>query len=80
MALRGLTLGEFKHEDWQALIVKEARVGLVNGALVGATAALAMFVYASLQHQARAASLAIVMLLAMIISTLLSSVWAPPCL
>ena len=74
VALRGLTLGEFKHEDWQALIVKEARVGLVNGALVGATAALAMFVYASLQHQARAASLAIVMLLAMIISTLLSSV------
>src|SRR6476469_7165626 len=43
VALRGLTLGEFQHEDWKALIVKEARVGLVNGALVGATAALAMF-------------------------------------
>lgn len=74
VALRGLTLGEFVKEDWRSLINKEALVGIGNGALVGITAALGMYLYATLHGHARATGLALVMLLAMIISTMVSGV------
>jgi magnesium transporter len=74
VALRGLTLGDFRHENWQTLMNKEALVGVANGALVGLTAALAMYVYATLHDHAGAGLLALVMFLAMIVSTLVSSV------
>jgi magnesium transporter len=74
VALRGLTLGEFKPEHWGAMINKEAFVGVANGALVGLTAAVGIYAYASFHGHAGAGRLALVMLLAMIVSTLVSSV------
>jgi len=74
VALRGLTLGEFSHEQWHALLNKEALVGIANGALVGLTSALGMYAYASFHGHAGAGWLALIMLLAMIVSTMVSSV------
>jgi len=74
VALRGLTLGEFSHEQWHALLNKEALVGIANGALVGLTSALGMYAYASFHGHAGAGWLALILLLAMIVSTMVSSV------
>ena len=49
VALRGMTLGELKSGREKALVIKEALLGLMNGALVGLTAGLGMFVYAWMQ-------------------------------
>ncbi|HZP59292.1 MAG TPA: magnesium transporter [Opitutaceae bacterium] len=46
VALRGLTLGELKPGREKALVLKEAFVGLCNGALTGLTAGAGMFGYA----------------------------------
>lgn len=74
VSLRALTLGEFKPEHWRALINKEAFVGVANGALVGVIAALGIYAYAAFHGHAGAGRLALVMLLAMIVSTLVSGV------
>jgi magnesium transporter len=74
VALRGLTLGELGVDRWTALINKEAMVGTANGALVGLTAALGMYAYATFHGHAEAVRLSVVMLLAMIVSTTVSSV------
>lgn len=74
VALRGLTLGELKIDRWTELINKEAMVGTANGALVGLTAALGMYAYATFHGHADALKLSVVMLLAMIVSTTVSSV------
>lgn len=74
VALRGLTLGEFSHEQWHAVLNKEAFVGIANGALVGLTSALGMYAYASFHGHAGAGWLALIMLLAMIVSSMVSSV------
>ncbi len=50
VALRGMTLGDLKAGREKALVVKEALLGLVNGALVGLTAGLGMFAYATMQN------------------------------
>lgn len=50
VSLRGLTLGELKAGREHAFLVKEAALGLANGAMVGVTAGLGMFFYASMQH------------------------------
>lgn len=50
VALRGMTLGEVRPGDERRLVLKEAALGLFNGALVGITGALAMYFYASTQH------------------------------
>ena len=49
VALRGLTLGEIKEGDTKKLVNKEAMLGLANGAMVGLTAGLGMFCYATMQ-------------------------------
>lgn len=74
VALRGLTLGELSLNRWPALINKEAVVGTVNGILVGLTAAIGMYLYTTFHGQMKAVQLSIVMLLAMIVSTMISSV------
>ena len=74
MALRGITLGDLKRGKERRLLTKEAWLGLLNGAFVGLVAALAMFVYASLQHHPQAAILALVVLLAMIGSCIISGI------
>jgi magnesium transporter len=74
VALRGLTLGELEVDRWTALINKETMVGTANGALVGLTAALGMYGYATYHGHPDAVKLSVVMLLAMIVSTTVSSV------
>ena len=56
------------------LVVKEALLGLFNGALVGVTAAAAMFIYAYSQNHPAALLLAVVVALAMIGSCVASGV------
>nr|MBI3612800.1 magnesium transporter [Nitrospirota bacterium] len=74
VALRGLTLGELDHRRWRALAGKEALVGIANGVLVGLTAGAGIYAYASFHGHAGAGWLAAVMLAAMTISTMVSSV------
>jgi len=49
VALRGMTLGELvPGQDQRKFILKEAGLGLTNGALVGLTDGLGMYLYASM--------------------------------
>jgi len=75
VALRGITLGDLKRGKERQLLTKEAWLGLLNGAFVGLVAALAMFVYAGLKHHPQAAVLALVVLLAMIGSCVISGIF-----
>ena len=72
VTLRGLTLGELRHGGGRRLVLKEALLGLLNGALVGVTAALGMYVVARSQENPAAGLLAFVVLLAMVGSCLVS--------
>jgi magnesium transporter len=47
ITLRGMTLGEIEAGRARHLIMKEAWLGLINGALVGVTAGLGMLAYAT---------------------------------
>jgi magnesium transporter len=66
VTLRGLTLGELRHGGGRRLVLKEGLLGLLNGALVGVSAAIGMYVVARAQANPQAALLALVVLLAMI--------------
>ena len=59
------------------MIMKEALLGLLNGALVGLVAAIGMFVVASVQHLSSAPMLSLVVFLAMIGSCIISAYAAP---
>lgn len=72
VTLRGLTLGELRHGGGRRLVLKEALLGLLNGALVGITAALGMYVVARAQSNPAAGLLALVVVLAMVGSCLVS--------
>ena len=72
VTLRGLTLGELRHGGGRRLVLKEALLGLLNGALVGVTAALGMFVVARSQGNPSAGLLAVVVFLALVGSCLVS--------
>jgi magnesium transporter len=74
VTLRGLTLGELKPGKERALVVKEAALGLMNGALVGLVAAAGMYVVATYEHQPNALSLAFVVWLAMVGSCIASGI------
>lgn len=50
VALRNITLGDLKPETEKSQFAKEAALGLVNGALVGITAGLGMYFYATWQE------------------------------
>jgi magnesium transporter len=75
VALRGISLGELKRGRERQLLTKEAWLGLLNGAFVGLVASFAMFVYARLHHHPQAVVLALVVLLAMIGSCIISGVF-----
>src|SRR4051812_48730260 len=66
VTLRGMTLNELKPGSGKSLVLKEAILGFCNGALVGVTAGLGMFVVASMQHNSNAGTLAIIVMVAMI--------------
>jgi len=74
VTLRGMTLGEFKKGFEKQLIIKELKLGIYNGALVGITAAVAMLAYAHLTDFSAGNMLAGVVFLAMFASCILSGV------
>ena len=75
VALRSLTLGELKPGTEKNQLAKEAALGLANGALVGLTAGLGMFLYATWQHAGESPlKLAAIVFLAMTGSCFLSGV------
>jgi magnesium transporter len=72
VALRGMALGDLKSGDEKKLIIKEGLLGLMNGVLVGITAGIGMFVYASVQRNPKAFMLSIVVVFSMITSCIVS--------
>ncbi len=74
VTLRGMTLGELKGGSARHLVSKEAALGGVNGALVGLTAGLGMFLVATLQANQDALSLAAIVGVAMVGSCVVSGV------
>jgi magnesium transporter len=74
VTLRGLTLGELKSGREKALVLKEGLLGLLNGMLVGLTAAAGMYFVAKSQHNDRALLLGCVVFLAMIGSCIISGI------
>lgn len=74
VTLRGITLGELRSGRQRYLVAKEALLGLFNGALVGVTAGVGMFVYAHYQHHPAAPMLGLVVFLAMTASCVISGV------
>jgi magnesium transporter len=72
VALRGLTLGDLKDGDERKLVIKEGLLGLANGALVGISAGLGMYVYARMQGNPSAVTLGLVVWAAMLASCVVS--------
>lgn len=66
VALRGITLGELQPERVKAVISKEALLGMLNGLLVGTTAGIGMFIYATMQGNPDALLLSGIVLMAMV--------------
>jgi magnesium transporter len=69
-----MTLGEFKEGGANLLVAKEALLGFLNGALVGVTAGVGMFVVAQMQSNPNAVMLAIIVAIAMTFSCVISGV------
>ena len=74
VALRGLTLGDLKTGQEKRLVLKEALLGFLNGALVGVSAAVGMFILATIQKNPAALSLALIVFAAMIGSCVASGI------
>ena len=74
VALRGMTLGELQPGSERRLVLKEAFLGLLNGMLVGLTAALGMFITARAQSHPSALLLAGIVFCAMIGSCVVSGI------
>lgn len=74
VALRGLTLGELQPGRERALVLKEGLLGLLNGAMVGVTAALGMFITATMQKHPSALLLAGIVFFAMVGSCVVSGI------
>jgi len=74
VTLRGITLGELEAGRERLLVLKEALLGLLNGALVGISAAVGMYVVARAQHNDHALILAGIVLLAMTGSCVVSGI------
>jgi len=72
VTLRGVFLGEISLVRERTLVMKEALLGLLNGALVGLVAASCMYVVAAVKHMPNALMLSLVVFLAMIGSCVIS--------
>ena len=75
VALRSMTLGELKSGGELGVVTKETVLGFVNGALTGVTAAIGMYIFASMQNSPVAFKLSAVVFLAMAISCLISGIF-----
>jgi magnesium transporter len=67
-----MTLGELRPGRERALVLKEGLLGLLNGTLVGFSAGVGMYVVARSQGNPKALLLALVVMLAMIGSCVVS--------
>lgn len=74
VTLRGMTLGELKEGSGKVLVAKEALLGTLNGALVGISAGAGMYIVARLQSNPNATALALIVVVAMIGSCVISGV------
>jgi len=74
VTLRGMTLKELTADRAGALIAKEAWLGFINGALTGLVAAIGMYAVARSQNNPSALVLALITLVAMALSCLISGV------
>jgi magnesium transporter len=74
VALRGMTLGELQPGKERALVLKEGFLGLLNGMLVGVTAAVGMFITARAQSHPAALTLSAIVFCAMIGSCIVSGI------
>lgn len=72
VALRGMTLGDLKAGEERRLVIKEGLLGLFNGMLVGVSAAVGMWIYARMNDNPNALTLAAVVWLAMVASCVVS--------
>ena len=75
VALRGMTLGELKAGGGLGLIMKETFLGFLNGALTGVSAALGMFIFATIQKSPVALKLSMVVFFALAGSCLISGIF-----
>jgi magnesium transporter len=74
VTIRGLTLNEFKPGVFHKTLVKETLLGVLNGAVVGVVAAIAMIAYAIFSGADQPAMLGLVVFLAMTGACLASGV------
>ncbi len=74
VTIRGLTLGDLKPGTERALMIKEALLGLLNGALVGIVAGLGMYFYAGWQGYESPLAISVIVFLAMVGSCVISGV------
>lgn len=74
VTIRGITLDEFSDTAERKVFLKEAMLGLANGALVGITAGIAMIGYALWQEDPHPWMLGTVVAIAMTLSCLISGV------
>ncbi len=74
ITLRGIALGDLKSGKEKTLARKEALLGLLNGAIIGLVAAIAMFAVATFQHLRTAFMLSVVVFLAMVGSCVVSGI------
>ena len=74
VTLRGMVLGELKQGSERPLVVKEALLGLLNGAMVGFVAGCGMWFVAHRQHNEHALLLGAIVMLAMIGSCIISGI------
>ncbi len=74
ITLRGITLGDLESGKEKALVMKEALLGLLNGALVGLVAATGMYIVATVKHLPSAPMLSAVVFIAMIGSCVISGI------
>ena len=72
VALRGMTLGELRAGKERSLVMKEALLGLCNGAMVGVSAGVGMWIFATTQDNPNALLLGGIVLVAMTASCVVS--------
>lgn len=74
VTLRGMTLGDLQPGKEKVLVLKEALLGFLNGALVGISAGLGMYFFASSQDHPKALLLSFIVFFAMTISCMVSGI------
>jgi magnesium transporter len=72
ITLRGLTLGDLERYPVRAVVMRELRLGALNGFFTGVVGALAMYLFARAGGQSSPVLLGFIMLVAMVVTCVLS--------